>query len=981
MSTTTPSDAPQTAEERKKKYKQSLNLPKTSFPMRANLAQNEPQSIKRWAEENLFESVLEARADAPVFAFHDGPPYANGSIHVGHLLNKVLKDVVVRSRLVMGERCHYVPGWDCHGLPIEHKVLSGLVESGKIDKIQNLDEDARRMAIRRECHKSASKFQKLQAEQMQRLLTLADYEHPYMTMAPEYERSVLELFAELLEQGIVYRALKPVYWSIANRTALAEAELEYMDRTDPSIYVDFEATDVAALAAAFGVDAATVAASDGENEHAAAFLIWTTTPWTLASNVLIAVHARARYVLARIAGARGERLHVVAKELLGAVAKAGGAGEGEVKVSAEITVLAEVDGKALLGLEYEHPFCDRRGRIVEAEYVTLEDGTGLVHTAPGHGAEDFETGQREGVEVYCPVRADGTYDDSVPEWLRGLSVWDANPKVIAHLIDSGHLYHHHDFVHSYPHDWRSKTPVIYRATEQWFVGVDQPTKRDGKSLRELALHAAEEEIRFYPSWGKNRLRGMLESRPDWCLSRQRSWGLPIPAFRRADGSVFLTSASVRAVAEAFSGEGAKKEGSDAWFQHSPAELLRTYDPASDPDAPEGLEISELEKMYDIFDVWFESGSSWHAVMRARGIGYPVDLYLEGSDQHRGWFQLSMLPALGATGHAPFKSVLTHGFTVARDGKKMSKSLGNTLEVEDLLKQHGADVCRWWVSSLDFENDIKVDIELFQIAGESYRKVRNTLRFLLSNLADFDPVASGGKGAVDLAALDPCSLDAWVLERTADLRERVFAAFRGYAFRQAHLQLFDFCNETLSAVYLDAVKDRLYCDRPDAPRRRSAQAAIRRIAETLIELLAPILPHTADEAWRALVGEDAGSVHLRVAEPVESAPADAAWKMVFEARERVLKALETAKAEGLDNRIDAGVVLGDPESVLAPFAAELPDVFGVSRVELTGEAGETRIVDLRAEPRCERSWRRDATVKQRADGGWLSDRDAEAVGLA
>jgi len=967
--TTEPTPAERQRAARKKKYKKSLNLPKTPFPMRANLAQNEPQSRKRWEKAGLYRRILEARSGSERFAFHDGPPYANGSIHVGHLLNKVLKDVVVRSQTMAGRLCHYVPGWDCHGLPIEHRVMTDLIESGKAEKIDALEPDVRRMAVRRECHRYAEKYQKVQSEQLQRLLTLADYDHPYLTMSPGYERAVLEVFASLLEQGLVYRDVKPVHWSIANRTALADAELEYREREDPSIYVHFEAEEPAALAAAFGVELG----SDGEPP---AFMIWTTTPWTLPANLMIAVGEEIRYTLVRIDG----RPTVVASELVEAVAGLGG-GEGGRRVER----LAEAPGSALVGLGYRHPFIDRRGRIVAADHVTVEDGTGLVHTAPGHGEEDYLTGMREGEEIYCPVRADGTFDDTVPEWLRGRTVWEANPLVVERLQGSGHLHHHLRFTHSYPHDWRSKTPVIFRCTEQWFIDVDRPTAH-GRSLRDLGLGACGEEIRFVPGWGEKRLRGMLESRPDWCISRQRSWGLPIPAFRAADGSVLMTPATVRAVGEHFASggsdadgsdaDGSDADGSDAWFTKPPSELLAGWDPAADPDAPAGIDVSKLEKMYDIFDVWFESGSSWNAVMRRRELGFPVDLYLEGSDQHRGWFQLSLLPGLGVTGHSPFKTLLTHGFMVDKEGKKMSKSLGNALEVEELLQHFGADVCRWWVSSLAFEYDVKVDLSYFELAGESYRKVRNTLRFLLSNLHDFDP----GRDGVDPAELDPTSLDAYALERAGELREKVVAAYLSYEFRQAHLLLFNFCNETLSAFYLDAVKDRLYCDRPDSPRRRATQTAVHRLADLLGCLLAPILPHTADETHRALTGDDEGSIHLRTF-PEVAVAADPEWPRVLEVRDAALKALESAKAEGIENPLDAGLVVPDPDGLLDRFRADLVDAMGVSRVALRREASEIEVVDLRDEPRCERSWRRDETVRERDDGGWLSDRDAEAVGVA
>ena len=938
---------------RKKRYKKSLNLPKTAFPMKANLAQNEPQSQKRWQKEGVYEAALAARQDGEPFVFHDGPPYANGKIHVGHLLNKVLKDLVVRSRLLAGRYCPYVPGWDCHGLPIEHKVMTGLVESGKAAKLAELSDDQRRMAVRRECQRSAEKFQKVQAQQMKRLSTLADYDRPYMTMTGPYEGAVLEVFARMVENGIVYRDLKPVHWSIANETALAEAELEYRDREDSSIYVHFEAKKRKRLASVFGVELGDARVS---------YLIWTTTPWTLPANLLIAVHPRFEYALVRL----GDWVTVVAAYLVDTVARVAGV---------EAEVLATTQGENLLGLKYRHPFVDRNGRIVAADYVTLEDGTGLVHTAPGHGLEDYQTGLAEGTEIYSPVRGDGTFDESVPDWLRGVSVWKGNELILDRLETSGHLYAHHTFTHSYPHDWRSKTPVIFRCTEQWFVAVDEPLtieRAEGRSLRQLALEAAHEAIRFVPEWGVKRMVGMLESRPDWCISRQRAWGLPIPAFRRPDGSILLTVASVRAIAELFS-----REGSDAWFQKEPVELLAGYDAAADPDGVVDLDLSTLTKMHDIFDVWFESGSSWHAAMRRRDLGYPIDLYLEGSDQHRGWFQLALLTGLGATARPPFRALLTHGFMVDKDGRKMSKSLGNALDVDELLTHFGADVCRWWVSSLAYENDIKVDLSYFELAGESYRKVRNTLRFLLSNLADFD----AAEHAVPLDEIPPTSLDARALEATADLRRAVLGAYEGYQFRQAHLALFDFCNDTLSSFYLDAVKDRLYCDRPDSTRRRRTQSVLYRITEMLSALLAPILPHTADEAYRELVRNPEASVH-RITAPELEYRADAGWGKVLATRDRALKRLEEAKEQGIDNSLDAGLVLADADGALAPFAADLADAFGVSRLRLETSADfdGLQLEDLRQEPRCERSWRRDETVRERADGGWLSDRDADAAGI-
>ncbi|MFO0856647.1 MAG: isoleucine--tRNA ligase [Phycisphaerales bacterium] len=1055
--------------EEKNRYRKTLNLPQTKFDMKANLVQNEPASLKRWQAMGLYKKVREERKNSArgVFNFHDGPPYANGGIHLGHLMNKCLKDFVVRSKTMQGFDVPYVPGWDCHGLPIEHKVMTELAEAGKLEKLSSLEPGQRSAAVRRECQKHAEKYIKLQRGQMERLLTLADYDNPYLTMAPQYEGSTLEVLADLLAQGLVYRAVKPVHWSIANETALADAELEYYDREDVSVYVDFEALDADKVYDAFGLPIAEAAEEDGENAEGGeggesdqsassprsssssansaiksralkpgvrphqrpCFMIWTTTPWTLPANVAVAVHPDVEYALVWVDG----NVTVMATKLIEKVT--------QQARSEEVSVLARTTGDKLVGLRYKHPFVstppacalqracsvEKIWSVVPADYVTTEDGTGLVHTAPGHGTEDYQSGLKHTLPIYCPVKGNGTYDNTVPEWLRGQSIWKANDAVVKHLRDSGHLFFDQKFMHSYPHDWRSKTPVIFRCTEQWFVGVDDPmagataANTKGKSMRELALGSVSAEnssrVAFVPEWGRNRMRGMLESRPDWCISRQRAWGLPIPAFlyKDAEGNdqALMTAASVAGVAKVF-----KTKGSDAWFQMSPAELLAEYDWKSDKGLDDAQRTffasaqcpvpNALRKGNDILDVWFESGSSWNSVLRARGLGYPADLYLEGSDQHRGWFQLSMLPALGATGVPPFKTLLTHGFMVDKDGRKLSKSRADAAryEVDSLTVEFGVDVMRWWVSSLVYDNDVKVDLGFFALAGESYRKVRNTLRFMLSNLNDFtpststlavpanpsSPTVSVGEGhCVPLSHISPTSLDAWVLGEFNALEKTVVDSFNAYDFQTVHKAIFDFCNSTLSATYLAAIKDRMYCDKPDAPRRRQTQTVLFDLADGLCRLLAPFLPHTADEAYRALwrvaPTDNATSVHLKTFASSGKASAfdvkvDARWSKVMAVVQQAQLAIEHAKTQGIDNPLDAGLVLPSEENLFNGFdAVDIADLLGVSRVSFDANAKEAKVQDLRSEPRCERSWKRDGTVKQRSDGGMLSERDAVAVGVA
>ena len=941
----------------KNDYRPTLQLPKTKFPMRANLLQLEPKLQKRWGKMDLFRKIQETQHPRGPYVLHDGPPYANGHIHMGHLLNKTLKDLVIRSRIMAGYDTTLVPGWDCHGLPIEHKVLKELGPRSK---------ELTTTAIRKRCHDYANRYAELQAEQLQKLGTMATYESPYLTMQPEYEGAVLEVFAKLSEENLVYRDLKPVHWSIENQTALADAELEYYDRTDLSTYVLFRLDGKPHLPNSLHVPL----------DKDVWLMIWTTTPWTLPANEAVAVSPRAEYSLVQFKKEGVSWLTIVAREQIDKVFS----GISEAKVLGSFLGSELVASKVF----YQHPFQKKKCPVVEADYVTFEDGTGLVHTAPGHGADDYLTGVKEGLPIYCPVKEDGTFDTTVPDWLEGLSVWKANPLIVDHLHKKKVLFHKENYLHSYPHDWRSKTPTIFRATKQWFVGVDLPFGKEQLSLRERALSSTRQFIQFVPDWGRNRLMGMLESRPDWCISRQRSWGLPIPAFFTAQGNPILTPASIRAVSERF-----HKSGSDVWFSESPRQLLQKYDPVNDADLPSSLRkmdknfLSELEKGTDIFDVWFESGSSWNAVLLQRKLGYPADLYLEGSDQHRGWFQLSMLPALGATRKPPFKGLLTHGFMVDATGRKMSKALGNVIDVADILKQHGADICRWWVSSLNYTNDIKADWEFFQSAGEEYRKIRNTIRFLLGNLSDFCPTL-----AVPVSNKDSYSIDSWAMQELSRFIKEIHQGYDSYNFKAVSDSIFNFCNQTLSSVYLTAVKDRLYCDPKDGRRRRQTQTVMHLIANSLIRSIAPILVHTAEEAWLHFQGLSEGSedsVHLHLLPELFDFASHPDWEDTMALRTKALRKLEEVKhSEGANfkNPLDVAIKIRVPDKklqTLQPFEPEMADLCGVSQFHLqSGSSNSIEILDIRNEPRCERSWKRDGTVRKRNDGGWLSNRDARVL---
>ena len=951
-------------------YKDTLNLPKTDFPMKASLVQREPDRLRDWAERDLYKEVQDAHADDPAFVLHDGPPFANGDIHLGHLINKVLKDVVLRYQTMKGHRTPYVPGWDCHGLPIEHKVQEKLGGKGR---------EMSQLQVRKLCREHAEKFIDRQREQFKRLGILGDWDRPYATMEKGYEARTLDVFARMVQHGLVYKKLKPVHWSIANRTALADAELEYRRVRDPSVYVEFPALNPGQAKAQL----------DLKEAGQLRFMIWTTTPWTLPANLAIAVNPDVDYSVVRYEADGGPRLVVVASDLVRQTfAAAGNAGDPPENLGDDDewkgtkrfasgtegvshTVVATVRGDELAGLEYTHPFVPNRvGKLLPAEYVTTTDGTGLVHTAPGHGEEDYGLGLQNGLDVYCPVQADGRYDSTTPPFVTGLTVWEANPVVVEKLGEDGYLFARQDLVHKYAHDWRSKTPTIYRATEQWFVSLDTPYAVEGgpaKTLRERAIEVAN-SAGFHPAWGRQRLLGMLQNRPDWCVSRQRAWGLPIPVFYNEEGEALLTPESVRAVAKTV-----EERGSDAWWELSPAELLGDFDPG-----PEFAK-DKLRKETDIFDVWLESGSSWHGVLDARDDlpDAPADLYLEGSDQHRGWFQLSLLSSLAATGSPPFKDVLTHGFIVKPDGTKVSKSDPEYVTAMQEVDRHGADLLRLWTCSVDYQGDVRSSPEIISKFGDEYRKIRNTIRFLLGNLSDYEAGAEALNVPVD-------SLDGWMLHETDKLIKEVRRAYDDFYTHHAYRLLRDFCTVQVSQVYGNAMKDRLYCEIPNSPSRRRSQFVQHRVADTLIRLVAPMLAFTADEAWGHLPGAT-GSVHAAGLPEPSGAGASDAWPLLMRLRESALVQLDQLKKDvGLNKATDAEVVYmlnADDRARLEPFGVDLADVIGVGWHSIEGGDGPAtvKVLDRREDwGLCARSRKRTPDVGADPEHPDLSARDAAVV---
>jgi isoleucyl-tRNA synthetase len=907
----------------------TLNLPRTDFPMKANLPQAEPRRLEQWKAEGHYAKIRAARKGRPPFVLHDGPPYANGHIHLGTALNKILKDVVVRSRSMAGYDAPYVPGWDCHGLPIELQVDRNLGPKKK---------QMSPVAFRRACREYAEKFVAIQRAEFERLGVVGEWESPYLTMAPGYQATIVRQLADFVEKGLVYKAKKSVYWCISDRTALAEAEVEYDEsHVSPSIDVRFPLADgersrleklVPALA--------------GRNVQA---VIWTTTPWTLPANLALAFHPDADYAFYPVDGTQDVLL--LAKAVKDqAVARWSAKGNQAGPPPSLGEPLGGAKGAAFEHVRFRHPWIDRDSPGVLGDYVTLDTGTGIVHTAPGHGWDDYLTGVRYGLDIYCPVDEGGFLLPEV-ERFAGKRVFDANPEIVAFLQERGSLLQSGKESHSYPICWRCKNPIIFRATEQWFIGLDG----EGK-LRERTLTAIG-NVKWFPAWGEERIRNMIATRPDWCISRQRLWGVPITAFYcKGCGKPVMRADLCRRLADLF-----EKEGADAWYEREAKDLLP---PGFSCAACQG---GEFEKEKDILDVWFDSGSSHAAVLGHRpDLAWPADVYLEGSDQHRGWFHSSLLIGVATRGQAPYRQVITHGFTVDAEGKKISKSLGNDVDTQKLINTYGAEVLRLWTIMVDYREDMRFSDEMLKRVAEAYRKVRNTCRYLLSNLYDFDPARDA------VAEADLADLDRYALARHRQVVGRALDAYESYEFHLVYHQLVQYCAADLSSFYLDVLKDRLYCDAAGSPRRRSSQTVLHRLARDLALLLAPALPFTAEEIWPMVPGAS-GSVHTAVF-PAKEAADEAVlsrWAQMLDVRSAVTKALEEARAEKrIASSLEARVEVLGPAAALralrehaeadATFPGNLANLFIVSGARLREAEGPVSVVVERASgAKCERCW--------------------------
>ncbi len=898
-------------------YKSTLNLPRTDFPMKASLAQKEPQILEKWEKENLYGQIRAGSAGKPKFILHDGPPYANGDIHIGHALNKILKDMIVRYKTMRGFDAPYVPGWDCHGLPVEHQLFKEL----KMTK-----RDIEQVEFRKKAEQYAMRYVAIQREQFKRLGIEGDWENPYLTLSPRFEAEIIRGFGKLVEGGYIYKGRKPVNWCAECETALAEAEVEYDDHQSHSIYVKFPLDSSSELKKRKEIAWDRVS-----------ILVWTTTPWTLISNVAIAVHPDLEYALV----STSEGFFVIAAKLL----------EGlKTKFNwANAKVELTLPGSQLEGWICRHPFLGRTSQVILGEFVSSEEGTGCVHIAPGHGQEDFEASQKYDLPMMMLVTPEGRFDVTAGKF-QGMTIPDASKAVLAELRDQETLVRAETISHSYPHCWRCKKPTIFRATEQWFMKVDHRQLR-GETLKQIKA------IRWVPPIGENRISAMIAGRPDWCLSRQRYWGVPIPVFYCQTCQTTLLHPDV---IESFA-QRVEKEGANAWFIADPEQIIPAHLHCSDCGK------RNFRKENDILDVWFDSGISHQAVLRTReDLGYPADLYLEGSDQHRGWFQTSLLTAMGVEGTAPFKQVLTHGFVVDGEGYKMSKSRGNVISPQEVIEQMGADVLRLWVASCDYRDDIRISKEILQRTQESYRKIRNTFKYLLSNLYDFEKSKHG------ISYDQLTEIDRWALSRTQRLIEETTGAFENYEFYQVTHLIYDFCVLELSSFYLDILKDRMYTYPSNSLERRSSQTVFFEMLSVLTHLLAPILPFTSEEVWQLAAAK---SAHLEswpqpkkewIAEALEPR-----WERLRGIREVVLKALEEKRAAkmiggSLEAKVRLRVPSQDSWQLLKQYENHLPMIFIVSQVELVlveeGQSADLAVQIEKADgSKCQRCWQYSVAV--------------------
>ena len=893
-------------------YSKTLNLPKTKFPMKANLPRREPWILNLWKEKKIYEKIRERRKGAPKYVLHDGPPYANGDIHLGQVFNKILKDIVIKYKTMQGFDAPFIPGWDCHGLPVEHQLFKKLrINKNEISQLQ----------FRKKARDYAYQFVERQREQFKRLGVFARWEEPYLTMDPSYEAEIIKAFGSLARDGYIYRGLKPIHWCSKCQTALAEAEIEYKEKADPSVYVKFPLKD---------------ALKSMPSDLPVYLLIWTTTPWTLPANMAIAVHPDILYCLLRV----GEEAIILAAELVERVAE-----EAAIK---EKKVLLSFRGKELEGIRYEHPFMKRESRVCTADFVNLQEGTGCVHIAPGHGEEDYLLGLKHNLPIFSPVNEKGEFTSEIQDF-EGISVFEANPLIIQRLKEGGYLFYAGQILHSYPHCWRCKSPLIFRATSQWFLDMDK------HNLREKAIEVVDKKVEWIPPQSKARMESMLKQCPDWCLSRQRYWGVGIPVLYCEEcGKPILSDEVIRRVESLV-----RQWGADIWFKKKVEEII-----------PPGFKCphcgaDRFRKEQDIMDVWFESGVSHEAVVaQEESLREPADLYLEGSDQHRGWFQKSLLTSLALKGRAPFRRVLTHGFIVDSEGRKMSKSIGNVIDPQQIIKDKGADVLRLWVSLEDYAQDIRVSEKILSYAVEVYRKIRNSFKFLLGNLYDFDPVE-------DSVSFDEMrEVDRLILSRLQGLIKQITFSFETFKFHEAIRLFHNFLTNELSSFYFDILKDRLYTFPAKSKERRSAQTVLYQLLFSLTRLIAPVLSFTSEEIWEYLKSSRFKAQNLEESIFLTSWPKaedrlvdkelEEKWSRIMELRDKVLKKLEEARqSRTISSSLEAKVIINasDPLfSLLKGLGEQLKEVLIVSQVELKEKEEEVEVKVERAEGRkCERCW--------------------------